>query len=78
MAGSKKVARKDESKKSFSIATVKEFVGEVKMEWDKIAWPDKKHTVASTGVVIVFVALISFYLGAVDLLLGKIIGFLLR
>jgi len=77
MAG-KKVAQKDEGKKSFSIAAVKEFAAEVKMEWDKIAWPDRKHTVASTGVVIVFVSLIAFYLGAVDLLLGKIIGFFLR
>ncbi|HHK60507.1 MAG TPA: preprotein translocase subunit SecE [Desulfobacterales bacterium] len=75
---SKKAVGKNEGKKSFSIAAVKEFAGEVKMEWDKIAWPDRKHTLASTGVVIVFVSLISFYLGAVDLLLGKLIGLFLR
>ncbi len=75
---SKKAVAKKEGKKPVSIAAVKEFAGEVKMEWDKIAWPDRKHTLASTGVVIVFVSLISFYLGAVDLLLGKLIGLFLR
>ena len=62
----------------FSIAKVKEFSGEVKHEFNKIAWPDKKHTLGSTGVVVVLVMIISFYLGAVDLILGKIIGAFLK
>jgi preprotein translocase subunit SecE len=62
----------------YSLARVKEFSGEVKNEFNKIAWPDKKHTIGSTGVVVVLVMIISFYLGAVDLILGKIIGAILK
>lgn len=61
-----------------SFAQVKQFTVEVRNEFDKIAWPDKKHTMASTGVVIVLVILLSFYLGAVDLILGKLISFILK
>ena len=65
-------------KNNFSVDAIKVFSGEVKNEFNKIAWPDKKHTLGSTGVVIVLVMIISFYLGAVDLLLGKLIGFVLK
>jgi preprotein translocase subunit SecE len=62
----------------YSLARVKEFSGEVKNEFNKIAWPDKKHTLGSTGVVVVLVMIISIYLGAVDLILGKLIGLILK
>ena len=65
-------------KKKINLETVKVFSNEVKNEFNKIAWPDKKHTLGSTGVVIVLVMIISFYLGAVDLLLGKLIGLVLK
>ena len=67
-----------EQKQKFSIDTVKSFTGEVRNEFSKIAWPDKKHTVASTGVVVVLVMIISFYLASVDLVIGKLIGAVLR
>jgi len=57
---------------------IKIFVNEVKAEFNKIAWPDKKHTIASTGVVVVLVMVISFYLATVDLVVGKLIGSVLR
>jgi len=57
---------------------IKEFAGEVKNEFGKIVWPAKKQTVGTTAVVVVLVMIISFYLGAVDLLLGKVIGYVLR
>jgi len=62
----------------FSIAQIKEFSGDVKSEFGKITWPDKKHTIGACGVMVVFVMMISFYLGAVDLVLGKIIGSVLK
>jgi preprotein translocase subunit SecE len=65
-------------KKSFSFSRVKEFVGEVKSEFKKIVWPDRKVTVGSTGVVIVLVFLVSIYLGAVDLFVGKIVSYILK
>lgn len=63
---------------SFSPESIKQFGVEVRNEFNKIAWPDKKHTMASTGVVIALVVVFSFYLGAVDLVLGKFISFLLN
>ncbi|MEW6429846.1 MAG: preprotein translocase subunit SecE [Thermodesulfobacteriota bacterium] len=63
---------------SLRIANIKEFMADVKREFHKVAWPDKKHTLASTWVVVLFVVLVSFYLGTVDLLLGKLVGLVLR
>jgi preprotein translocase subunit SecE len=62
----------------FQISRISEFSQEVKNEFNKIAWPDKKHTMATTGVVVVLVFLVSFYLGTVDLLLGKLIGLVIK
>jgi preprotein translocase subunit SecE len=67
-----------EQKPKFSVETVKTFSTEVQNEFNKIAWPDKKHTMASTGVVVVLVMIISFYLATVDLVIGKLIGAVLR
>lgn len=64
----------DEEKSKFSVDVVKMFATEVQSEFNKIAWPDKKHTIASTGVVVVLVTIVSFYLATVDLLIGKLIG----
>jgi hypothetical protein len=50
------------------ISRAKEFAAGVKSEFN----------MGSTAVVVVFVILISFYLGAVDLVLGKIIGLFLH
>ena len=63
---------------SFSLTRAKEFFGEVKSEFKKIVWPDRKVTVGSTGVVIVLVFLVSIYLGAVDLFVGKIVSYILK
>ena len=75
----KKVVEKDIGPdKRISTTVIKKFVSEVKVEFDKVAWPDKKHTAGSTVVVVVLVMIISFYLGGVDLLLGKLISLVLR
>lgn len=60
------------------VARAKEFAAGVKSEFGKIVWPSRKHTMGSTAVVVIFVILISFYLGAVDLVLGKFIGLFLH
>jgi preprotein translocase subunit SecE len=62
----------------FSPAQIKAFVGEVKIEFLKIVWPDKKMTLGLTGVVIALTTVISIYLGSVDLLLGKVVSSFLR
>ena len=62
----------------FSLDQIKVFSGEVKSEFNKIVWPDKKVTFGSTGVVIMLVVFISIYLGMVDLFVGKLISFILK
>lgn len=74
----KPVEKVAEKKTQFQLSRINEFASDVKNEFGKVVWPDKKHTLASTGVVVVFVILISFYLGAVDLILGKLIGYILN
>lgn len=61
-----------------SLPAIKQFGADVKNEFSKIAWPDKKHTLGTTGVVVVLVFIVSFYLGAVDLVLGKLIGLVIK
>jgi len=68
----------NEAVSRFQPAQVVQFWNEVKAEFNKIAWPSRKNTVGSTVVVTIFVILISFYLGAVDLLLGRIVAAVLH
>ncbi len=75
---SKAVTAEQPVAQKFSPARIREFAGEVKSEFKKIVWPDKKVTMGSTGVVIFLVFLISVYLGAVDLFIGKLVSYILR
>ena len=75
---SKAVTVEQPASQKFSLSRIKEFSGEVKSEFKKIVWPDKKVTMGSTGVVIVLVFLVSVYLGAVDLFIGKLVSYILK
>ncbi|MEN8199697.1 MAG: preprotein translocase subunit SecE [Thermodesulfobacteriota bacterium] len=75
---SKKQQIETQQKSSFSPAQIRTFIDEVKVEFTKIVWPDKKVTMSLTGVVIVFSILASVYLGSVDMVLGKLIDTVLR
>jgi len=77
-SGNKTKQIAEEKKSVFSPSEIKKFVDEVKVEFTKIVWPDRKTTMSLTGVVIVFSILASAYLGSVDLLLGKLIDSVLR
>ena len=54
-----------------------QFLREVKTELKKITWPARKETVASTVVVIVIVLIACVYLGIVDMILSRLIRFIL-
>lgn len=56
---------------------VKTFLESVKMELGKVTWPTRKETMATTGVVIVIIFLISFYLGLCDVVLAKLMRLIL-
>ena len=57
---------------------IKEFFREVKIELKKVVYPSKDEVIGSTKVVIVLVVMIAVFLGAIDLLLTKIIGIVVR
>jgi preprotein translocase subunit SecE len=60
------------------LAKAKTFVQEVREELHKVTWPTRKETIATTWVVVVIIIIISLYLGVCDLLLNKIMRFVLN
>lgn len=59
------------------LVKAKTFVQDVRSELDKVTWPTRKETFATTWVVVVIILIISFYLGACDIILNKIMRFVL-
>ena len=60
------------------LVKAKSFVQEVREELHKVTWPTRKETIATTWVVVVIIVIISFYLGICDLLLNKIMRFVIQ
>ena len=56
---------------------IKQFLNEAKIELKKVSWPAPKQALASTGVVIVVVIIVSIFLGIIDFGLTKIIKLVL-
>ena len=54
------------------------FVTEVKVELQKVSWSDRNELIGSTGIVIVSTALLAIFIGIVDIILSKCVGFLLK
>jgi preprotein translocase subunit SecE len=54
------------------------FLREVRVEMKKVTWPQRKEIIGSTVVVIVASFLVSFFLGAVDLVLQKLLALIVR
>lgn len=53
---------------------VLQFLKEASIELKKVTWPTPKQALASTGVVIVVVLIMSVFLGIIDFGLSKLIG----
>ena len=62
--------------KYFNIA--RQFLRESKMELKKVKWPTRKELLASTGMVIFLVLVVSLFLGLIDFGLIKIIKNIVR
>lgn len=58
--------------------TTARFLREVRGEMKKVTWPQRKEIIGSTAVVILASFLVAFFLGAVDLILQKLLGFIVR
>ena len=70
----KNVVVAKEEPAGFSPGQIKKFIDEVKVEFSKIVWPERKVTLSLTGIVVVLSLIIAAYLGSVDMLLGKLIS----
>ena len=58
--------------------TAMQFLREVKTELKKVTWPTRKQTVSSTIVVVSLVIIVAVYLGLVDLLLSRLVGYVMQ
>ncbi|MEO5656061.1 MAG: preprotein translocase subunit SecE [Nitrospiria bacterium] len=56
------------------IANMKEFFREVGAELKKVSYPTRNETVGSTTVVLIFVAVVSLFLSAMDAVLVKLVA----
>jgi len=59
-------------------ATIVTFLGEVKVEMGKVAWPSQNEIKSSTIVVIVCVFIFSIFVWIFDLLLSKGLSLIFR
>jgi preprotein translocase subunit SecE len=57
---------------------VQEFVREVLAEFRKVTWPSRQELINSTVVVITVTVVVSLFLGAVDVVLARIVERILR
>ncbi len=57
---------------------IKNFFKEVKIELRKVVFPTRQEVIGSTKVLIVMVLIIAIFLGAIDLLLTKLVGMIVR
>ena len=59
------------------IVKIRQFLKDAKVELKKVVWPTPKEASISTSVVVVFVVVVSLFLGVVDFGLTKIIKLIL-
>lgn len=58
------------------MVNVRSFLKEVKEELKKVNWASKEETIGTTTVVIVLLIILSIFIGVVDVVLSKIIQFI--
>ena len=60
-----------------SFEKVRTFLNEVKTETKKITWPTAEELKGSTAVVLVAVFVITVFISILDLMLNRVLGFLM-
>ena len=53
-----------------------QFFREVRLELGKVAWPTRRQALKTTGIVILFCAVVALFLGAIDYGLTELISVL--
>ena len=59
-------------------AKIRKYLREVWNELKMVSWPQRKEIVASTVVVILCTFIVAFFLGIVDVVLQKLLGYLIK
>ncbi|MDD5600777.1 MAG: preprotein translocase subunit SecE [Actinomycetota bacterium] len=54
------------------------FLSEVKMELEKVTWPEKRALKVTTGLVVLLMIIFALYIGIVDIIFSKAIAVFLR
>jgi len=57
---------------------IAKFLNEVKLELSRVVWPKRDEFIGSTIIVVVLVAIMSLYLGLLDLGLSRAINYIIR
>ncbi|NPA94859.1 MAG: preprotein translocase subunit SecE [Thermodesulfobacteria bacterium] len=60
------------------IQAIKQYLQEVRAEFDKITWPSRKETISMTIAVMVISIFFAAYLGLVDMSLSKLVGVIIK
>ena len=60
-----------------AVGRVREFVQEVLAEFRKVTWPSRQELVNSTVVVIAVTVVLSLFLGGVDIVLARVVEWVL-
>ncbi len=53
------------------------FLGQVKSELKKVAWPSRSELISSTIVVLISTLLLAVFIGICDLVLSRVVNFLI-
>jgi len=61
-----------------TVARIRGFLREVVDELKKVAWPTRKELKNSTGLVVLSMLILMVFVAVVDLLLGAILGLIVR
>ncbi|MCX7920102.1 MAG: preprotein translocase subunit SecE [bacterium] len=72
------MANETKEKKPNIFVRIKIFLREVKIELQKVAWPDRKSVAGSTGVVAISVVITLIYLYLLDIALSTVLTYLFR
>jgi len=54
------------------------FIGQVKSEMKKVAWPSRQELISSTLVVITSTLMLAVFIGLCDLVISRVINVLIR
>lgn len=55
-----------------------DFFKEVKVELSKVVWPSSQDTTKLTIIVIIVTLGVGFFIGAIDLILAKLLGLVIN